>query len=106
MKRVSLLSLGLIFAVANGGLLASADSLVQNDPRVKLSPKAPIKAYAFSLKDVRLLEGPFRDAMLRDQKFLLSVDPDRLLHMYRVTAGLASSAKPYGGWEGSRPEDE
>jgi len=44
--------------------------------------------------------------MLRDQKFLLSVDPDRLLHMYRVTAGLASSAKPCGGWEGSRPEDE
>jgi uncharacterized protein len=29
----------------------------------------------------------------------LSLDPDRLLHNFRVNAGLPSSAKPYGGWE-------
>ena len=48
---------------------------------------------------MRLLDGPFRDAMLRDQKYLLSLDPDRLLHKFRVNVGLPSSAKPLGGWE-------
>lgn len=95
MKGNSLLSLSLILTLAAGQLVTSADSLVQKDPRVKLSPKVPIKAYGFSLKDVRLLDGPFRDAMLRDQKFLLGVDPDRLLHMFRVTGGLPSSATPW-----------
>ena len=28
----------------------------------------------FRLEDVRLLEGPFRDAMIRDQEYLLSLD--------------------------------
>ncbi|HEU4390890.1 MAG TPA: glycoside hydrolase family 127 protein, partial [Blastocatellia bacterium] len=96
MKRVLILSSFFIIAAQ---LATRADSLVQNDPKVKLSPRVPIKAYAFSLTDVRLLDGPFRDAMLRDQKFLLAVDPDRLLHNFRVTAGLPSQVTPYGGWE-------
>jgi hypothetical protein len=54
---------------------------------------------AFDLEDVRLLDGPFKAATLRDQQFLLSQDPDRLLHNFRVTAGLPSAAKPLGGWE-------
>lgn len=82
-----------------GCVTASADSLAKRDGRIKVLPKVPIKAYAFDLKDVRLLEGPFREAMLRDQKYLLSLDPDRLLHNFRVTAGLPSSARPLGGWE-------
>ena len=53
----------------------------------------------FALPDVRLLDGPFRDAMLRDQKYLLSLDPDRLLHTFRLNVGLPSSAQPLGGWE-------
>ena len=54
---------------------------------------------AFSLQDVRLLDGPFREAMLRDQQYLLSLDPDRLLNNFRVTAGIPSAATPLGGWE-------
>jgi hypothetical protein len=61
--------------------------------------KAPPAAEPFALAEVRLLDGPFRDAMLRDQKYLLSLDADRLLHNFRVNVGLPSSAKPYGGWE-------
>ncbi len=34
-----------------------------------------------------------------DRQYLLSVDPERLLHNFRVNAALASSAAPYGGWE-------
>ena len=31
--------------------------------------------------------------------YLLSLDPDRLLHNFRVNAGLPSTAKPLSGWE-------
>ncbi len=58
-----------------------------------------LKAKPFPLQDVRLLDGPLRDAMVRDQKYLLDRDPDRLLHNFRVNVGLPSSAAPLGGWE-------
>ena len=61
-------------------------------------------AEPFSLTDVRLLDGPFRDAMLGDQKYLLSLDPDRLLHTFRLNVSLPSTAKPYGGWESPTTE--
>ncbi len=65
----------------------------------KVAPKVAIKAQPFNLGQVRLLDGPFKDAMERDRNYLHSIDADRLLHMFRVTAGLPSSAQPYGGWE-------
>ena len=34
-----------------------------------------------------------------DIQFIRAIDPDRLLHAFRVTAGLPSSAKPMEGWE-------
>ncbi len=57
------------------------------------------KVWQFLPTEVRLLDGPFRDAMLRDQQFLLALDPDRLLHTFRLNAGLPSTAQPLGGWE-------
>jgi len=74
------------------GLLCSFSVWAEPIPNV-------IQAQPFDLKDVRLLDGPFRDAMLRDKAYLLSLDPDRLLRNFRVTAGLPSSAEPLGGWE-------
>jgi DUF1680 family protein len=66
---------------------------------VKVADKVAPKAIPFRLGDVRLLDGPFRDAMIRDQEYLLSLPEDRLLHNFRVTAGLPSTAQPLGGWE-------
>ena len=65
---------------------------------------ASVKEYSiqvrpFDLKDVRLLDGPLRDAMELDRQYLLSLDVGSLLHTFRVNAGLPSSAKPLGGWE-------
>jgi len=74
-------------------------SVAQDALKMKVEFKVAPKVSAFDLTEVRLLDGPFRDAMLRDEKYLLSLDPERLLHMFRVTAGLPSTAKPYGGWE-------
>lgn len=80
-------------------LTALTISHADANSKIKVANKVALKAWAFDLKDVRLLDGPFRDAMLRDQKFLLSIDADRLLHTYRINGGLSSSAKPLGGWE-------
>ncbi|HUT31047.1 MAG TPA: beta-L-arabinofuranosidase domain-containing protein [Sedimentisphaerales bacterium] len=62
-------------------------------------PSRTPKCSAFDLKQVRLLDGPFKRAMERDRKYLHELDSDRLLHTFRVTAGLPSSAAPLGGWE-------
>lgn len=51
---------------------------------------------------VRLLAGVVRDRQTRNGEYLLSLTPDRLLHNFRVNAGLPSSAKPLGGWESPR----
>ena len=53
----------------------------------------------FDLARVQLRPGPFLDQTEIARRHLLSIDPDRLLHMFRITAGLASSAQPLGGWE-------
>jgi DUF1680 family protein len=60
-----------------------------------------LKVREFSLQDVRLLDGPFAQAMGRDREYMLSLEPDRLLHMFRVTAGLPAPGETYGGWENS-----
>jgi DUF1680 family protein len=64
-----------------------------------VKPVVPVQAFPFSLKNVRLLDGPFKAAMERDLGYMMSLDNDRLLHMFRVTAGLPSTAEAYGGWE-------
>jgi hypothetical protein len=56
-------------------------------------------ARPFPLKQVRLGEGPCQVAMQADQRYLHSLPTDRLLHTFRINAGLASSAQPLGGWE-------
>src|SRR5215813_14215557 len=63
-----------------------------------------IKVRPFDLKQVRLKSGLFLDAAEINRKYMASLDPNSLLHMFRVTAGLPSSAKPLGGWE--QPENE
>jgi DUF1680 family protein len=58
-----------------------------------------LQASPFDLRDVRLLDGPFRDAMLRTQKYLHELESDRLLWYFRKTAGLETPGEPMGGWE-------
>ena len=69
----------------------------------KLPAAASPKLRAFVLSDVRLSDGPFLDAQHRDERYLLQLDPDRLLHNFRVNAGLEPKAPVYGGWESQEP---
>ena len=68
---------------------------------MKVRPVVAIQAYPFSIRDVRLLDGPFKQAMEADARYLLGIEPDRLLSDFRVHAGLAPKGEKYGGWESS-----
>lgn len=57
------------------------------------------KVEPFPMTQVRLRSGLLKNAMDVDAKYLASVPNDRLLHMFRLTAGLPSTAQPLGGWE-------
>jgi hypothetical protein len=73
-------------------------------PAAPVQPAVSPKAVPFDLRQVRLLDGPFKDAQKRDRQYLHDLDSDRLLHNFRVTSGLPSAAVPYGGWEAPKCE--
>lgn len=54
---------------------------------------------AFPLDRVRLLDGPFLEAQTTDLRYLMALDPERLLAPFRREAGLPVSQPPYGNWE-------
>jgi uncharacterized protein len=68
-------------------------------PGDKIRPAVSVPAGHFQPGEVRLLEGPYRTAMEVDSKWLLSLEPDRLLAWYRKEAGLEPRASNYEGWE-------
>jgi DUF1680 family protein len=53
----------------------------------------------FRMTEVRLLDGPFKQQAEFNQSYLASLDTNRLLHSFRLTAGITSTATSYGGWE-------
>ena len=65
------------------------------------NPDLPVRY--FRLHDVRLGKGPFLRAQELDAAYLLKLEPDRLLHNFRVNAGLQPKAPVYGGWESVEP---
>jgi DUF1680 family protein len=85
-------------------ILSAAVVLTATVSRGDIPPVVALQAQPFPLSQVRLLDSPFHDAMVRDQNYLMSLEADRLLHTFRLNAGLPSSAQPYGGWEDPKIE--
>jgi len=63
-----------------------------------LSPIQP-SLMPFPMTAVRLSAGIFQSSAEVNQHYLETLSTDRLLHSFRLTAGLSSTAEPYGGWE-------
>jgi uncharacterized protein len=109
----------LLTRLSAGTLAALTDSIAlpaagRVDARQPVRPGLPMpaadgararatKLSAFPLEDVRLLPGPFLDAQQRDLAYLLALEPDRMLHNFRVNAKLAPKAPVYPGWESEEP---
>ena len=100
--------------IGAGAVVAAVDAVVPttlasvcatSEPATESCAKQAVapRAGAFDLADVRLLEGPFRQAQELDERYLLQLEPDRMLHNFRVNAGLKPKAPVYGGWESVQP---
>src|ERR1039457_1006466 len=80
-----------IFSVAESEPFAAPLEFVRNEASPKLKH--------FSLGDVTLEAGPLQQARDWNRGYMLRLPNDRLLHNFRVNAGLPSYSKPLGGWE-------
>ncbi len=81
-------------------VLASACALFQ--PLASRDVRADVPAppaQLLPISSVRLLDGPFAEAVKANRTYLLALDPDRLLAPYLREAGLEPKAKSYGNWE-------
>lgn len=58
----------------------------------------------FPMAQVRLLNGLLKQQAGLNEDYLATLRPDRLLHSFRLTAGMTSNATPYGGWEAANCE--
>lgn len=85
-SRICLLSLGL--------LLAATASIAAVPPVVRGA------ARSLPLSAVRITGGPLKHAQDLDAAYLLKLEPDRMLALFRRQAGLEPKARPYGGWDG------
>ena len=55
----------------------------------------------FALQEVKLKNGVFKNAQDVDLKYILALNPDKLLAPYLIDAGLPLKAERYGNWESS-----
>ncbi|HET9783759.1 MAG TPA: beta-L-arabinofuranosidase domain-containing protein, partial [Terriglobales bacterium] len=99
-------------SVAAAGAAAAAVPAACAAALVSPPPPAPAPlperieylAEPFPPGQVRLIEGPFLAAARVNDDYLQSLTAERLVHMFRLTAGLPSSAEPLGGWEAPQTE--
>jgi uncharacterized protein len=96
------LSCVLVYAlVLSGGCAAKSQdqSSSPTSASTNTSADTSVTVEPFALSQVELLDSPFKAAMERNARYLLALDPDRLLHNTREYAGLQPKAPLYGGWE-------
>ncbi len=55
--------------------------------------------HSFTLNEVRLLPGVFKNAQQTDMNYMLALEPDRLLAPYLTEAGLKPKKESYKNWE-------
>jgi uncharacterized protein len=68
----------------------------RNEVRQRISP--------FKLSEVILDPGPLQQARDWNRDYMMRLSNDRLLHNFRLTAGIPSKAEPLGGWEAPKSE--
>src|SRR3954451_9834526 len=78
----------------------------QHQGKFTIADQLKPAVYAFDLDEVRLLDSRFKENMEREQKWLLSIGTNQLLHSFRTNAGVYAGneggyddVKKLGGWE-------
>ena len=70
------------------------------DNQAKITQEKLLRALPVPLNRIRLTGGPLLRAQQLTADYLLKLEPDRMLALYRRVAGLQPKAEPYGGWDG------
>ena len=78
----------------------AAESLTGLHGSAKVPDRGVIRAHPVPSSKVRVLGGPLKQAQDLTARYLLELEPDRMLAYYRVRAGLPQKAEPYAGWDG------
>lgn len=68
---------------------------------IAISSNAANTVQPFKLSQVQLLDGPFLNAQQIDMKYILALDPDKLLAPYLKDAGIKPLKENYSNWETS-----
>lgn len=94
----------IIAAAFSGVTLCQKAEMKKLTSKDVVEQKVPFKAKQFDMKDVKVLSGEFKNAMDENFNYLIGMGAGRLLHNFRLNAGLPSNAKPLGGWEEPKVE--
>ncbi len=70
-----------------------------DDDAMSMTMQSSSVADAFAPDMVKLEASWIADREKLNTDYIMRLEPDRLLHNFRVNAGLKSDAKPLGGWE-------
>ncbi|WP_420143533.1 beta-L-arabinofuranosidase domain-containing protein [Sphingobium sp.] len=89
------------YCLARRTLLASASLLFPLSPAMlrAAATRGSQRAEPVPSRHVTLKPSPYADAMAANRRYLLSLDPQRLLHNFYLSAGLEPPAPVYRGWE-------
>lgn len=88
-----------LFFLLTTGVKAQSHYPGQNAGKLAVQDKNKPAVESFDLQDVKLLDSRFKENMERNGKWLLEMDINRLMHSWKINAGIATKAKPFGGWE-------
>jgi uncharacterized protein len=80
--------------------IAACSTVAGEGEAQRIAPAVTLAARPLPLSAVRLTGGPLKHAQDLDARYLLTLEPDRMLAFYRQRAGLTLKAEPYGGWDG------
>ncbi|MFL9482924.1 beta-L-arabinofuranosidase domain-containing protein [Chitinophagaceae bacterium LWZ2-11] len=104
-KRVHKIIAGLLI-ICPFLLIAQSHYPGQHSGKFAIADKLIPAVYSFDLQDVQLLDSRFKQNMEREQKWLLSIPVNSLLHSFRTNAGIYSGneggyfeVKKLAGWE-------
>ncbi|HZD54518.1 MAG TPA: glycoside hydrolase family 127 protein, partial [Woeseiaceae bacterium] len=98
-NRRTTLKLGIgtgLLPLLGGACTAAGEKVVEH----RRGARGSTRCRPLPLSAVRVTGGPLRHAQRLNGRYLMALEPDRMLSYYRQRAGLAPRAEPYGGWDG------
>jgi len=109
MRNACVVGLLVLLAVVAQSLAPAQSQGAETSP-IPLGREAPMaantavaevvlsKVQVFDYRDVRLEPGLFQERFDLNRDYLLCLNNDSLLYMFRLKAGLPTPGVPYGGW--------